>query len=474
MVHKYLFRRHETFYFRWRIPFELIPVFGLFEIRCSMNTTEQSVAFARASKLLEIVSAVKRAKTAYRHSELDIQEYLGEVQVMASKTKKPRNRDYDAEINYHHRDNSITRINFDGDLEKEMEAYKRIREMDMAANPVSNPSPAKLSPVKPSGKLMSELFDDFIKYKIEEEKLSESMQKAYQLYIKTLIEIMGDRDVVDIKKTDIRDVLKDYKTLPRRNLKKYKNLPVSELLEMEIPEEDFLADKSVHDVRKFLQGLFSFAVEKEIIENSPVRDLKLDLNKKITYANFSDSEIKKILQEVSSHTQIWRKWTCWLAAYTGARRTEIVQLRKEDIKVDEKTGRAYILITDEAGSLKTENAKRQVPIHQKLIDEGFLDFVKECEGPKIFPLLDPETVTKWFSPFRESLGIPHHNDFGERKVFHSFRHSFITNSRDANNPVDKVQQVVGHEKTHSGQTDKYSHRYELISVLDVVDKVSYG
>ena len=78
-----------------------------------------------------------------------------------------------------------------------------------------------------------------------------------------------------------------------------------------------------------------------------------------------------------SEGQVWKKWIIYLVIYTGARRGELVQLRKEDVKVDEKTGRYYLLITDahESQKLKTENAKRKIPLHQALIDAGFLDYV---------------------------------------------------------------------------------------------------
>ncbi len=75
--------------------------------------------------------------------------------------------------------------------------------------------------------------------------------------------------------------------------------------------------------------------------------------------------------------------------------------------------------------------------------------------------------------FRDDLGIERFDDFGNRKVFHSFRHSFITKSRGSGIPVEHVQQVVGHEKTSAGMTDRYTKRQPLKEVLDVVDKVRY-
>lgn len=61
------------------------------------------------------------------------------------------------------------------------------------------------------------------------------------------------------------------------------------------------------------------------------------------------------------------------------------------------------------------------------------------------------------------------NDLGERRVFHSTRHTFITKTRAAGVANSIVQQVVGHEKTGAGMTDRYTHTFQLKDVLGAVD-----
>ena len=65
------------------------------------------------------------------------------------------------------------------------------------------------------------------------------------------------------------------------------------------------------------------------------------------------------------------------------------------------------------------------------------------------------------------------DDYGNRKVFHSFRHTFVTKARGAGIALDHVQQVVGHEKIKAGVTDRYTHQQPLKVVLDVVDCIDY-
>ena len=101
-------------------------------------------------------------------------------------------------------------------------------------------------------------------------------------------------------------------------------------------------------------------------------DLKIKLSEVNRYDSYTDLEVKKLLEAAKAEKKEWKRYLVPLAVYTGARRKEMVQLLSENIKHDEETGRHYLLITDEGEdqSIKTENSKRQIPIHQELIQMG--------------------------------------------------------------------------------------------------------
>jgi integrase len=93
---------------------------------------------------------------------------------------------------------------------------------------------------------------------------------------------------------------------------------------------------------------------------------------------FYEHEWKTILRAAAAikdtstfSTAIYR-WVPWLMAYTGARAQEITQLRGSDVQ---QLDNIWTLnLTPEAGTTKTGEARR-VPIHEHLIDQGFLAFV---------------------------------------------------------------------------------------------------
>lgn len=74
-------------------------------------------------------------------------------------------------------------------------------------------------------------------------------------------------------------------------------------------------------------------------------------------------------------------WSTLLFLYTGARRNEIAALTPYDVKQDEASNIWYFDITDEEETkrLKTVAAKRFVPVHSKLIEYGFLEYIEKVK-----------------------------------------------------------------------------------------------
>ncbi|WP_411837062.1 hypothetical protein [Paracoccus sp. ME4] len=83
-----------------------------------------------------------------------------------------------------------------------------------------------------------------------------------------------------------------------------------------------------------------------------------------------------------------KRWVPLLAAFSGARPTELTQLREEDLRIE--AGRWIMRITPEAGSMKTGQF-RDVPWHPQLVSMGFADFVtKAAAGPLFHRAPSPE------------------------------------------------------------------------------------
>jgi integrase len=164
--------------------------------------------------------------------------------------------------------------------------------------------------------------------------------------------------------------------------------------------------RTVSDVWRVAgRRVFGWAVDQKLITRNPFADVKVPVPRKTTNREtkaFTDTEIQTILTSASAISNprtrggAVKRWVPWLCAYTGARSGEITQLRGSD--VIEQKGVHAIRITPEAGSVKA-GRPRTVPLHEHLIEQGFLDFVKRNgRGPLFYnePKVssrDPEAIT---------------------------------------------------------------------------------
>ncbi len=154
-----------------------------------------------------------------------------------------------------------------------------------------------------------------------------------------------------------------------------------------------------------------------------------------------------MLQATRSEANPVRRWVPWVCAYSGARLSEVCQLRREDIVLIEDVW--CMRLVPEAGSLKTVNAERTVPLHQALIDEGFLDFVESVRSGPLFSGLRPDkfgrrggTGTKQLGRWVRLLGITD----PRLQPNHSWRHRMRTLGRRHGLAPDIVDALVGHAR----------------------------
>lgn len=315
----------------------------------------------------------------------------------------------------------------------------------------------------PQSPTLSQAWADFVIWKSWTKKRSGINANLMD----NLLFFLGDVPVHSITKRDLRNALESIRGLPQRNRGPYRGKSLQDISQMEIPAEHRVADKTVKEHLKLCQSLFnSYLVkERELLQISPTDNLRLAVED-LRFACLGDAQVLSVL-EAARKKPDWVRWFLLIAAYSGARRSEIARLCTEDFKLCPDTGRQYFVIRGG----KTKAARRIVPVHIELLRQGLLDWVQMIGGP-LFALIEanPNRITDHFG----SLMKEKTNDLGERLVFHSLRHTFITKSRSAGASTVLVQQVVGHEKRGAGITDRYTHSFLLKDILTVVDSVEFA
>lgn len=308
---------------------------------------------------------------------------------------------------------------------------------------------------------------------------TKAISQANERFMEVLLIVLGTTtDVTTITKQDIKQVMEVIENLPKRVVQPYRSMTVQQLIECDdVPPEDLVGAESIHKHLKIYKSLFkTFLTDnKDILEKSPT-DGVVAAPSKARFGAYSATEMRKFVGWALKQPDGWEKWITLLLAYTGARRGEIAKLEKSQIKYDEDSQRHYLLFA-EGGQGKTENATRQVAIHPKLIEWGFLDFVNRQWKEKIFsPVLGKNMpkIGKVLADVRDQLGIPYLDDYGQRRLVHSFRHTMISACLAGwVGNLAHLQQVVGHEKSGSGITRRYFHTFPLSTVCYVIDGLDW-
>lgn len=167
-------------------------------------------------------------------------------------------------------------------------------------------------------------------------------------------------------------------------------------------------------------------------------------------------------------------WLPLLALYTGARLEELGQLRRTDIRQSDNIW--CISITDDAegASIKTHSSRRVVPLHPELLRIGFVEYVHQ-QRERVFPQLKTDghrsqtgNFSKWWGRYaRKTIGIE-----DGRKVFHSFRHAFKDACRNSGIHQEIHDTFTGHSGGNVGST--YGTGPSLTRLAEEMARLQYG
>ncbi|MGL4962394.1 MAG: DUF6538 domain-containing protein [Inquilinus sp.] len=169
---------------------------------------------------------------------------------------------------------------------------------------------------------------------------------------------------------------------------------------------------------------------------------------------FTDAQAVTILTAARSR-QGFARWVPWLMAFSGARVAEVCQALASDVR--EVDGIPYLMVTttDDDGevvgskSVKSDAAVRAIPLHPKVIAEGFLDYARSVPaGGALFPDVTADkyglrgaTAANALRAWVRRLGIT------DPKIGpnHSWRHRVTDQLRNALVPEDLRKELLGHE-----------------------------
>lgn len=239
---------------------------------------------------------------------------------------------------------------------------------------------------------------------------------------------------------------------------------------------------------KNLTTFFSYAIREGYCDRNPFDGIQVRQRGRASDERsiFTNDDLKKIFNAATYPSadgkKPYRFWLPLLGLYTGARLSELSQLYIDDVVTVSGITCLHIRAGREDQRLKTPSSERLIPIHSKLRELGFLDFVKrtgEQGHERIFPEFSWHNrhgygaiPSKWFARLRADLGF---RDGAAKKDFHSFRHTLADHLKQKGVAESLVGGILGHQTggITFGRYGKDFRPEVLAAVIEQVDLASF-
>jgi len=129
--------------------------------------------------------------------------------------------------------------------------------------------------------------------------------------------------------------------------------------------------------------------------------------------------------------------------------------------------------------VKSDSSDRIVPIHNKLIKLGFIDYVRSVKRKRLFSEIkrstdgNYEAMSRWFNvTYRKNCDVG--QKFNEKKTFHSFRHTFLNAFKQQGLSMDLAEEMAGHAPSGSETRIRYAKSSNLELKNQTLQKLKYS
>lgn len=394
-----------------------------------------------------------------------------------------------------------------------IETLKRVQERDQGdfAGTPSHPTlTLKAAPASKDDPLASRILGaDSTKTLAEvaqrflaERNAKPSTNFEYEVAVRILDEHLGEpKPIYSITRADIHELKRALAEAPASYTKRFPGKSFPEAIKANKARRAPFPTLAAHTINnKYLSKLnaiFTWAVGNDIIPDSPVAGIKIDKVKATEKprVNFSPDDLTRIFRPPffdRTKTLGEMQWAMILSLYTGARPSELAQVKLDSIH--HERGVLVIAIEEET---KNVGSQRMIPVHTDLLKLGFADHVtalRQRGATHLFPdwyakgMAAKAGAQAKFGIEENRLTLNHYfprflpKQFNgtilrrvgiadRRKTWYSFRHTFKTGLALAG--VDKPTRdyLCGHKDYSAGAT--YVHEISIETMKAAIKKLMF-
>lgn len=215
----------------------------------------------------------------------------------------------------------------------------------------------------------------------------------------------------------------------------------------------------IKTIKILYNELFRYAEMHKVIVYNPapfvnIRRYKDKNPNKQVKTNFTESEVTAIWNSENSSCLL-------MLIYTGLRISELLNLEKGDVHLDEN----YFHIIDS----KTSNGIRIVPIADK-IKKFFEEWYFSSEADCPYLIFDKDGNKLTYDRFKRQHFYPVKNSIGSTLTLHCTRHTFVSMLFTKDVPLVTIQRIVGHSTGLTVTDSVYTH-LDIQQLIDAVNLI---
>ncbi len=262
---------------------------------------------------------------------------------------------------------------------------------------------------------------------------------------KRILPIFGDMKLKDIKKVDVVFFVGDLQKKKRR---------LDE-------QEGELAPSTVHNIYKAFASIMNVAVQWNLIEESPCKNVKLPKLKYEEGTAYNAEQVKLLFERLSNRESAEKRLLVELAVVSAARQGELVAIEEKHLNTENNTlliEQALVNLTGDGIIVKETKGKRKRVV---TIPSNIMNDLVTLAAVKKYQLDEAGDEREWkerFFLFSNEFGKPYRPDsisqwwdrFMKRNPdlprirFHDLRHTSATLLIHAGEHPKVIQSRLGH------------------------------
>lgn len=308
---------------------------------------------------------------------------------------------------------------------------------------------------------------------------------AYTL--NTMAELLNDRIPTQVGKPEVQSVVEMLKRLPQKanciHFFRNKTAPEIILDNAALPDEQrypTLSVKTIDDYITRISGFYRWLARKmQVIIANPFAGRQIQTNaqrRKSGWKQLSPTDLRNLFtaERFQNIAEPHVFWAPILAYFAGLRRAEIAQLHLDDVGQHQGIPCLFVSNRHPGQSVKTAGAQRVIPLHQAVIDVGFLRYVADMKAQghaTVFPNLwrNARLATDRFGrnimKFMRAAGIT-----DQKTTFHGLRKVMNDTLKQHGVGIEARCELLGHALPNINH-EVYSQALSTKAKLDFISQL---